>query len=259
MLIAGMNKTTLLDYPGCVAATVFVGGCNFRCPFCHNGGLVLDPLNWKSYSEEEILEFLKKRKKVLKGICITGGEPTLHGDLPEFILKVKALGYRVKLDTNGYAPNVLKKLIEEELLDYVAMDIKNCPDKYALTAGMGDFFDIDKVKQSVNLLKASGLSYEFRTTVVKEFHTKEDLLKIADWIKGCPYYYLQQYQDNENILERMVCRHSEHGHTESDGGKEASVRGYFHGYTREEMEHMADVLCRVPGMNGEVALRGVEA
>lgn len=237
MLIVGINKTTLLDYPGCVAATVFVGGCSFRCPFCHNGGLVNNPLSQESYSEGEILEFLSKRKRILKGVCITGGEPTLHADLPEFILKVKELGYRVKLDTNGYAPNVLKELIDQKLLDYVAMDIKNCPDKYALTAGMRDPFDIDRIKQSVNLLKTSSLLYEFRTTVVKEFHTREDLLEIAGWIKGCPHYYLQQYRDDENILDRIS-------------------HGPFHGYNKEEMEGMAASLRQMPGMTGEVALRG---
>lgn len=252
MLIAGMNKTTLLDYPGCVAATVFVGGCNFRCPFCHNGGLVLDPLSQKSYSEEEILEFLRKRKKILKGVCITGGEPTLHADLPEFILKIKELGYRVKLDTNGYAPNVLKELIDWKLLDYVAMDIKNCPDKYALTAGMSGSFDIDRIKQSVNILKTSSVLYELRTTVVKEFHTKEDLLKIAGWIQGCPHYYLQQYQNNENILDRIV-----HNSAGIDNGEESASRGYFHGYDKEEMEHIAEALRKIPGMTEKVALRGI--
>lgn len=252
MLIVGMNKTTLLDYPGCVAATVFVGGCNFRCPFCHNGGLVLDPLSQKSYSEEEILEFLKKRKKILKGICITGGEPTLHADLPEFILKIKELGYRVKLDTNGYAPNVLKELIDGKLLDYVAMDIKNCPEKYALTAGMSGSLDIDRIKQSVNILKTSSVLYEFRTTVVKEFHIKEDLLKIADWIQGCPHYYLQQYQNNENVLDWIA-----HNPTGIDSGEESSSYGYFHGYDKEEMEQMVDALRQIPGMTREVALRGI--
>lgn len=242
MLIVGLNKTTLLDYPGRVAATVFVGGCNFRCPFCHNRGLVLDPLLQGSYSEKDILEFLQRRKNVLKGICITGGEPTLHADLPEFIVKIRDLGYQVKLDTNGYAPEVLKRLLDEKLIDYVAMDIKNCPDKYALTAGMCrdsdsevGIFQLDRIEQSIRILKESSVSYEFRTTVVKELHTIEDMLKIADWIKGCPYYFLQQYQDNENV-----------------------IGSHFHGYRKEEMEEMAEALRKVPGMTGEVALRGVE-
>lgn len=128
MLILGLNKTTLLDYPGRVAATIFTGGCNFRCPFCHNGGLVLEPALQPSKSEEEILEFLSRRKNILKGVCITGGEPTLQADLALFLGKIKELGYPVKLDTNGYAPRVLEKLLEEGLVDYVAMDIKNCPE-----------------------------------------------------------------------------------------------------------------------------------
>lgn len=238
MLIAGLNKTTLLDYPGRVAATVFVGGCNFRCPFCHNGGLVLEPLSQEAYSEEEILSFLKKRKNVLGGVCITGGEPTLHADLLDFIDKVRALGYQVKLDTNGYAPHVLEQLLEKQMVDYVAMDIKNSPEKYAMTVGMCDGnseFCMDKVEQSVELLKKSGIDYEFRTTVVKELHTGEDLVKIAEWIKGCPRYFLQQYQDNENVIKRG-----------------------FHGYSKDEMERIAENVRKVPGMTGEVALRGVD-
>ena len=133
------------------------------------------------------------------------------------------------------------------------MDIKNCPDKYALTAGMSGLFDIDRIKQSVNILKTSSVLYELRTTVVKEFHTKDDLLKIAGWIQGCPHYYLQQYQNNENILDRIV-----HNPTGIDSG-EASSHGYFHGYDKEEMEHMAEALRQIPGMTGEVALRGIGA
>lgn len=250
MLIAGLSKTTLLDYPGCVAAAVFVGGCSFRCPFCHNGGLVLDPLSQASYAEEEIFAFLKKRKGVLKGVCITGGEPTIHADLPEFISKVKTIGYKVKLDTNGYAPDVLERLIDEKVVDYVAMDIKNCADKYAATVGMASVegesgFEIEKIRQSVSLLKRSSILYEFRTTVVKEFHTREDLLKITDWIKGSPYYYLQQYQDNENILNRVA------------GGSGIDGESPFHGYTKEEMEEMAAALQQAPGMTGKVYLRGI--
>lgn len=250
MLIAGLNKTTLLDYPGCVAAAVFVGGCNFRCPFCHNGGLVLDPLAQGVYLEDEILAFLEKRKGVLKGVCITGGEPTLHADLPEFLFRIKGAGYKVKLDTNGYAPDVLEALMDEKLVDYVAMDIKNSLDKYALTVGIYNgentgAFEADKIRRSVSLLKKSSIMYEFRTTVIKEFHTREDLLKIADWIKGCPGYYLQQYQDNENILCRV-----------NDSCAKDGVSS-FHGYSKEEMEEMAGMVRQVPGMTGEVFLRGV--
>ncbi len=251
MLIVGFNKTTLLDYPGRVAAAIFVGGCNFRCPFCHNGGLVLNPLSQESYSEKEILEFLQKRRNVLKGVCITGGEPTLHADLPEFILKIKNLDYQVKLDTNGYAPGVLKKLLDEKMIDYVAMDIKNCPGKYAMTAGICDAFKLDRIEQSIIILKESSIPYEFRTTVVKELHTREDMVKIADWIKGCPCYFLQQYKGNENVIYSIV-----HRDTRS-GDEEALEYSHFHGYSKGEMEQIAESLRQVPGMTGEVALRGV--
>lgn len=270
MLIVGFNKTTLLDYPGRVAATIFAGGCNFRCPFCHNGSLVLNPLSQESYSEEGILEFLKKRRNVLKGVCITGGEPTLHADLPDFISKIKDLGYQVKLDTNGYAPNVLKRLLDEELLNYVAMDIKNCREKYALTVGKcntedaegclkegsdrkPDIFHMDKIEQSISILKESSVPYEFRTTVVKELHTKEDMLKIAEWIKGCPHYFLQQYQNSENIIYSLVKEKMKF-----HGGEERLESSHFHGYNREEMEQIAEALRQVPGMTGDISLRGVE-
>lgn len=255
MLIAGLNKTTLLDYPGCVAATIFVGGCNFRCPFCHNGGLVLGPLSQQLYSEEEILAFLQKRKNVLKGVCVTGGEPTLQADLPEFLSKVKEMGYRVKLDTNGYKPDVLEELLGKKLLDYVAMDIKNCPEKYAVTVGLRTRESWQQIHSSIKILKASSIPYEFRTTVVKELHTKEDLIKIGEWIKGCSFYYLQQYQDNEN----MLCRVAHRGEDALVLEEEASISDfeYFHGYAKEEMEQMADAVRQVPGMTGQVILRGI--
>ena len=238
MLILGLNKTTLLDYPGRVAATVFTGGCNFRCPFCHNGGLVLEPSAGDAFSEEEILAFLMKRKKILKGVCITGREPTLQADLPEFIRKLKEIGYQVKLDTNGYAPQVLERLLDEKLLDYVAMDIKNCREKYVMTVGMSgkeDCFQINRIEQSVELLKHSGIDYEFRTTVVKELHDKQDILRIAEWIKDCPRYFLQQFKENENII----------------------CEGY-HGYDKSGMEELLAAAQRVSGMQDKVFLRGVE-
>ena len=191
MLIVGLNKTTLLDYPGRVAATVFTSGCNFRCPFCHNGHLVLKPSALEVYSEGEVFSFLLKRRNVLKGVCITGGEPTLQADLPDFIRRVKELGYSVKLDTNGYEPEVLETLLKEKLLDYVAMDIKNCKEKYAQTVGL-EGFETGRIEKSVALLKASGIDYEFRTTVVREFHEREDLRKIGMWLSGCARLFLQQ-------------------------------------------------------------------
>lgn len=239
MLIAGLNKTTLLDYPGRVAATVFTGGCNFRCPFCHNGDLVIKPSSLEMISEEEVLSFLNKRKNVLKGVCITGGEPTLQADLQDFISKIKEIGYQVKLDTNGSYPEVLRGLLERELIDYVAMDIKNCKGKYALTVGCVDL-SIERIEESVGLLMSAGIPYEFRTTVVKELHTPEDILEIGKWIAGCPNYFLQQYAENEKEIRSLQ-------------GQEA-----FHSYTRIELEEVAEELRKLPGMNGSISLRGIE-
>jgi len=198
MKICGLNKTTLLDYPGCVAATIFVGGCNFRCPFCHNGDLVLCSANLKEYSQEEILTFLNKRKNVLEGVCITGGEPTLYEQLPEFIERVKELGYKVKLDTNGSHPAMLKKLVKEQKVDYVAMDIKAPKEDYDKVCGVT--VDIEKIQQSVDILKNGNVPYEFRTTVVNELHRKEDILEIGRWLLGADNYYLQNYQETDKNL-----------------------------------------------------------
>lgn len=238
MLIRGLNKTTLLDYPGCVAAVVFVGGCNFRCPFCQNSGLVLEPSAGEIISEEEIFAFLKKRKNVLKGVCITGGEPTLQEDLPDFLYQIRNLGYRIKLDTNGYRPEILKRLLEEKLLDYVAMDIKNSPDKYAETAGVdyaGGGLNLEKINESIGLLLCRTVEYEFRTTVVKELHTLEDMIKIGEWIKGCRAYFLQKFQDNGN----NICE----GYHEPD---------------ENVMREMQRVLSQMPEMEERVFLRGME-
>ena len=200
MKICGLNKTTLLDYPGCVAATVFAGGCNFRCPFCHNGDLVLHSAKMKEYSEEEVLNFLNKRKNVLEGVCVTGGEPTLYSDLPEFIAKIKAMGYKVKLDTNGSSPKMLKRLVEGKLVDYVAMDIKAPVSEYNKVCGVQ--VETESVQQSVDYLKQGEVLYEFRTTVVKELHTKQDILEIGKWILGAENYYLQSYREtDENICK----------------------------------------------------------
>lgn len=256
MLILGLNKTTLLDYPGRVAATVFVGGCNFRCPFCHNGQLVLKPSLQETYSEEEVFSFLKKRKGILKGVCITGGEPTLQADLPEFIAKIKELGYAVKLDTNGYLPNVLKGLLENKLLDYVAMDIKNCKEKYAVTAGFlpEDGFRLERIEEAMEILKTFSVDYEFRTTVVKEYHTKENIVKIGEWIAGCPHYFLQQYKENENVIRKVLSY--EDGLKHELRKKEETE--LLHGYGRKEMEEMEAALRELPGMMGEIGIRGVD-
>ena len=198
MKICGLNKTTLLDYPGCVAATIFVGGCNFRCPFCHNGDLVLLSNELPEIIEEELFSFLKKRKNVLEGVCVTGGEPTLYKELPEFIKKIKDLGYKVKLDTNGSHPELLKELVNEKLVDYVAMDIKAPLYNYDKVCGI--HVDVEKIKASVAFLKTNIVPYEFRTTLVKDFHSKEDVLEIGKWILGAENYYLQNYQETDKNL-----------------------------------------------------------
>lgn len=197
MIIQGLQKLTLLDYPEKMACTVFTPGCNFKCPFCHNASLVRG--DGDSISEQEFFKFLNTRKNILEGVCITGGEPTLQPDLPEFIRKIKDMGFLVKLDTNGYRPDVLKALVKDGLLDYVAMDIKNSKSKYALTAGI-DEFNIEKIIESVDFLINGDLDFEFRTTVVKEFHDEKDILDIAEWIRGAKKYYLQKFVDSEDLI-----------------------------------------------------------
>jgi pyruvate formate lyase activating enzyme len=209
MHIAGLNKTTLLDYPEHVAATIFCGGCNFRCPFCQNSGLIaVTGPDSAAASESEVLGFLEKRKNVLTAVCISGGEPTLQQDLAIFIRKIRGLGYKVKLDTNGYRPDVLVDLLAENLLDYVAMDIKNTQEKYALTTGLSHI-DLAKIAASADIIKESAIAHEFRTTVVKELHTREDLLAIGAWLAGGGAWYLQAYQDSDNVLQRGYTAYSQ--------------------------------------------------
>jgi len=199
MKIAGFQKLTLLDYPGKVACILFTNGCNFACPFCHNSFLVTSDVPVPEYSEEEIFNFLKKRQGVLDGVCISGGEPLLHGDLPEFIKKIKELGYPVKLDTNGSMPEKLRGVVQSRLVDYVAMDIKNTFDKYPETTGCENI-NTDNIKESIDFLMKGYVDFEFRTTVVKEFHSPQDIEKISEIISGCDKYYLQNFVDSGNIL-----------------------------------------------------------
>ncbi|MBE5848432.1 MAG: anaerobic ribonucleoside-triphosphate reductase activating protein [Lachnospiraceae bacterium] len=199
MTIHGLNKTTLLDYPGHLAATIFTGGCNFRCPFCHNASLVRDPASQPTIPEEEIFSFLKKRRGILEGVCITGGEPTLAPDLADFVKKIKDLGLLVKLDSNGYKPDVLHALLKDDLLDCIAMDIKNAPARYGETVGIPDL-DITPILRSVDLIRNSNIPFEFRTTLVKEFHSEEDVLAIGEWLRGVPAYFLQSFIDSHDIL-----------------------------------------------------------
>ncbi|MFG6355595.1 MAG: anaerobic ribonucleoside-triphosphate reductase activating protein [Acetatifactor sp.] len=200
MQIHGLNKTTLLDYPGHVAATIFTGGCNMRCPFCQNSGLVLSPQQQPEISEEETLSFLEKRKGILEGVCITGGEPTLQADLENFIRRIREMGYLIKLDTNGYRPGVLRRLLEQELLDYVAMDIKASRERYPIACGLPNV-DLSLIEESVELLKKSRIPYEFRTTVVKGIHSPDEFTAIGQWLQGCNAYYLQSYRDSPQVMQ----------------------------------------------------------
>lgn len=199
MQIHGFNKTTLLDYPKHLAATIFLGGCNYRCPFCHNASLVMNPNDQPIIPEEVVLSTLFNRKHILEGVCITGGEPTLQKELPEFIRKIKEIGLKVKLDTNGNNPNMIKHLVSENLIDYIAMDIKNSLEKYGTTVGILNF-NTTNIQESVSFIMSCGVPYEFRTTVVKEFHDKSDFYQIGNWIKGATSYYLQSYKDSGDIL-----------------------------------------------------------
>lgn len=201
MLIHGLQKLTLLDYPEHLAAVFFTGSCNFRCPFCQNSRLVLRPCAEPIIPAEELFSFLKKRKGVLTGVCITGGEPTLHSDLPEFVKKIKDLGYQVKLDTNGTNPSMIKHLCQEELLDYVAMDIKTSRPNYPLVSGCPGV-SMEKLQESIDFLMNGTLEYEFRTTVVKGLHTSSDFEDISQWITGAKRYFLQSYRDSEAVLQK---------------------------------------------------------
>ena len=197
MLISGMQKLTLLDFPGKTAATIFTLGCNLLCPFCHNALLVTDISDTDIIPKDEVLSYLKKRAGILDGVCITGGEPCL---------KIRELGLSVKLDTNGTRPDVLRALVNHGLLDYVAMDIKNSREKYADAIGIADF-DISPIKESVAFLLEGHVDYEFRTTVVRELHTIEDITKIGEWISGAPRYFLQNFVDSGNLIGKNLSAH----------------------------------------------------
>lgn len=201
MILGGYQKLTLIDYPGKLATTVFTVGCNFRCPFCHNPELVDLKLVHNEESEKEFLNFLKKRKGKLEGVCITGGEPLIQPDIIEFIKKIKKLGFLVKLDTNGARPDLLKKIIDANLVDYIAMDIKNQLKNYSKTTNTK--VDKGRIKLSVDLIMNSRLPYEFRTTVVPGIHTEKDFKEIAKWISGAPAYYLQEYREGKILDPKL--------------------------------------------------------
>lgn len=231
MEIYGFQKTTLLDYPGHLAATVFVGGCNFRCPFCHNGLLVLAPGNQPLIGEDEVLAYLKKRRGILEGVCITGGEPTLQKDLISFVKRLKAMDYLVKLDTNGYCPGVLEGLLAEGLLDYAAMDVKTSIERYDIVAGVSNI-ECERILESIRLLKNCDIPYEFRTTVVKGLHRIEEFEEIGKLLSGCRAYFLQGFRESDNMIGE---------------GYEA--------FSAQEMEEIANIAGKYID---KVKLRGVE-
>lgn len=207
MKICGLEKFSLVDYDDYVTCTVFTKGCNFVCPFCHNSSLVLADHFAEAIDDDVVFDYLTKRKKMVDAVCITGGEPTLQPDLKDFIKKVKNMGFKVKLDSNGTKPEIISTLIEEKLIDYVAMDIKNSFEKYPLTTGVKDL-DVTPIKESVSLIKNSPINYEFRTTLIKEHHQPSDMEKIAEIVSGAKNYVLQKFKDNGECIS--------HGLTEVD-------------------------------------------
>ena len=225
MLILGLQKLTLLDFPGRLACTVFLGGCNFRCPFCHNGSLVM-PVDGADLIEvEDLLAFLDSRVGRLHGVCISGGEPTLHHDLPNLLSEIKARGFAVKLDTNGSNPEMLSELIADGLVDYVAMDIKNSLEKYEITIGANselgirDSKLINRIKESAGLLMEGRVDFEFRTTLVRELHTEEDIRAVGEWLAGEEKFFLQTYRDEGDLIV-----------------------GGFSAFTKKEAEHLLSIL-----------------
>lgn len=230
MKICGFQKTTLLDYPGHVAATIFLGLCNFRCPFCHNSELLTEDAE-ELFSAEEVLSVLRKRSSLLEGVCITGGEPTLSPDLRDLILEIRKLGLLVKLDTNGYRPDVIKTLCRDGLLDYIAMDIKSSPENYGMVAGApGVCTDI--ISESISYLISCGIPCEFRTTAVRGLHTEEDFSSIGRWLQGADRYFIQNYVESDQVLYPG-----------------------FSGFSKEELSGFADL---VRPYVKEVSLRGVD-
>ena len=216
MKICGLQKLSMVDYPGKLAATVFTGGCNLRCPFCHNALLVTRLTESPVLDENEVLQFLASRRGLLDGVVLSGGEPLLQAGAVDFLEKVRKLGFSIKVDTNGCYPEVLAEILRLGLADYVAMDIKNRPEKYAETVGIPDF-SLGNIEKSIQLLRGSGVDHEFRTTVVREFHTPADIEALAQWLGNAPAYYLQNFEDSGNL----IC----------DG---------LHGFSEEELQNLAN-------------------
>lgn len=231
MVIQGLQKLTLLDYPQKVACTVFTAGCNFRCPFCHNASLVIDTYKNHEIPGEEFFAFLRKRQGILDGVCVTGGEPLIQHGIEDFVREIKRLGYAVKLDTNGSFPDKLQRIVEAGLVDYVAMDIKNSQENYGRTVGI-EGYDLRNIHRSVQYLLSDPVSYEFRTTVVREFHQRSDFESIGKWIRGARRYYLQQFVDSGDL-----------------------IRGGLRGYSKDIMKQALEV---VKPYVISAELRGVE-
>ena len=232
MNISGLQKLSMVDYPGKLCATVFTSGCNLRCPFCHNALLVTGAESSREHIQiAEVLEFLSLRRGLLDGVVISGGEPLLQDGIAEFACAIKSLGFSVKLDTNGCYPEKLENLLDANVLDYVAMDIKNSLPQYGRTVGV-DGFDPASVQKSAALLMSGGVPYEFRTTLVREFHTEADLLEIGSWLNGADRYYLQNFVDSGGLI--------------ADG---------LHGFTSDEMHKFIDL---VGPFFKQSSLRGME-
>lgn len=206
MLIRAVQKFSAVDYPGLLCGVVFTPGCNLRCPFCHNGSLVLG--NEPDVREEVVFDFLETRKNKLDAVCLSGGEPLLQKGVEDFLLKVKDMGFKTKLDTNGTKPAYLEKLLKSGLVDYVAMDIKNSPARYAETVGV-KAFNLSDIYKSIEVLEASGVEHEFRTTVTKTFHDEKSLKEAAGMIEGAPVWYLQTFRESENLIDKTVEGYSE--------------------------------------------------
>ena len=217
MNIKGLQKLTLLDFPGRIGCTVFLGGCNFRCPFCHNASLVTGE-SGDGISEEELFSFLEKRRGMLEGVCVTGGEPTLSPELDRLLLRIREMGYKTKLDTNGYMPERLGGLIDAQLDDYVAMDIKSSRERYAEVAGVAGL-DVSKIERSAEILMEGKIPFEFRTTVVRELHNPGDFENIGEWLRGNEKFFLQGFVDSGDLIS-----------------------GGIHGYDKEEMVYLLNVL-----------------
>jgi len=208
MKINGYEKFSMVDFEGKIACTVFTGGCNLRCPFCHNGSLVIGDVKANQIDDGEVMEYLEKRRGLVDAVSVTGGEATLQPDLADFLRRVRALGYITKLDTNGLRPDVLKSLLDEGLVDYVAMDIKNSRESYGRTVGI-EGYDVGKVQKSVEYLLGGAVPYEFCTTVVLEYHRRSDFESIGRWIAGAERYYLQRFICSEGVMREGLHRYND--------------------------------------------------